>query len=103
MDGLRNMLKMGGAESEVIATCIEECGGMEKIEKLQQHTNEDIYKLAYHIIDMYFTNDVSGEREGSIGEECQTCANMAFLKVSHRVILTQMSLICLIGVCVYSS
>lgn len=35
--------------------------GLEKIENLQQHENEDIYKLAFEIIDQYFSgDDVSG-------------------------------------------
>ena len=50
---------MAGPDAEFVATAIEEAGGMEKIEKLQQHKNEDIYKLAYAIIDKYFTSDVS--------------------------------------------
>lgn len=31
--------------------------GLEKIENLQQHENEDIYKLAFEIIDLYFSGD----------------------------------------------
>ena len=59
LDGLANMLKMAGPDAEFITTAIEEAGGLDKIEKLQQHNNEDIYKLAYKIIDKYFTGDVS--------------------------------------------
>ena len=32
--------------------------GLDKIEMLQQHENEEIYKLAYEIIDNFFTGDV---------------------------------------------
>ena len=31
--------------------------GLEKIEQLQNHENEDIYKLAYEIIDQFFSTD----------------------------------------------
>ena len=58
LDGLANILKMAGPDAEYIATAIEEAGGLDKIEKLQQHKNEDIYKLAYSIIDKYFTSEV---------------------------------------------
>lgn len=59
LDGLANVLKMAGPDAEYVATAIEEAGGLDKIEKLQQHRNEDIYKLAYSIIDKYFTSEVS--------------------------------------------
>ena len=33
--------------------------GLDKIEMLQSHENEDIYKLAYEIIDQFFSENVS--------------------------------------------
>ena len=60
------MLKTGRPSTDLIATAIEEAGGVDKIEKLQQHTNEDIYKLAYAIIDKYFELEVSGICAGMI-------------------------------------
>ena len=59
LDGLANMLKMAGPDVDFIATAIEEAGGLTKIEALQHHKNVDVYKLAYSIIDKYFSTDVS--------------------------------------------
>jgi hypothetical protein len=33
--------------------------GLDKIEMLQTHENLDIYRIAYEIIDQYFSEDVS--------------------------------------------
>ncbi|XP_002125503.2 importin subunit alpha-4 [Ciona intestinalis] len=60
LDGINNILKMAG-DNDAIATVIEECGGLDKIEMLQNHVNEDIYKLAYEIIDQFFSGDPDGE------------------------------------------
>ncbi|BES89462.1 Importin subunit alpha [Nesidiocoris tenuis] len=57
LDGLNNMLKMAGTQVEHIASAIEECGGLDRIETLQNHENVDIYKLAYDIIERYFSED----------------------------------------------
>ena len=65
------MLKMAGPDVEFIATAIEEAGGLDKIENLQHHSNEDIYRLAFSIIDKYFTSDVS-EREEIVHTCTQT-------------------------------
>lgn len=59
LDGLNNMLKVADSHVEAVANCIEECEGLAKIERLQSHENVEIYKLAYEIIDQYFTDEVS--------------------------------------------
>ncbi|KAH7961073.1 hypothetical protein HPB52_001316 [Rhipicephalus sanguineus] len=57
LDGLNNILKIAGTQFYAVASSIEECGGLDKIEALQNHENEEIYKLAYEIIDQYFSDD----------------------------------------------
>uniref|UniRef100_A0A3B3SSI6 Importin subunit alpha n=1 Tax=Paramormyrops kingsleyae TaxID=1676925 RepID=A0A3B3SSI6_9TELE len=71
LDGLKNILIMAGEEASTIAEIIEECGGLEKIESLQQHENEDIYKLAFEIIDQYFSGDDIDEDPSLIPEATQ--------------------------------
>uniref|UniRef100_A0A0K8TTF4 Importin subunit alpha n=1 Tax=Tabanus bromius TaxID=304241 RepID=A0A0K8TTF4_TABBR len=58
LDGINNMLKMAGEHVEHIANMIEECDGLAKIEKLQNHENVEIYKLAYDIIEHFFSEGV---------------------------------------------
>jgi len=67
LDGLNNILKMAGDEVESICQVIEECGGLDKIEQLQNHENEDIYRLAFEIIDHYFSANT--DDEGTAGAD----------------------------------
>merc|ERR1711936_902575 len=56
MDGLSNILatadKLG--ETDKVAMMVEECGGLDKIENLQSHENEQIYQKALQIIETFF-------------------------------------------------
>ena len=59
MDGLVNLLAAAASqgEGEKICEMIEECGGLDKIEELQQHENEMVYKKALNIIETYFAEE----------------------------------------------
>uniref|UniRef100_A0A914PM25 Uncharacterized protein n=1 Tax=Panagrolaimus davidi TaxID=227884 RepID=A0A914PM25_9BILA len=69
LDGLNNILKKAGNRTEEICQKIEECGGLDKIEHLQNHENEEIYKLAYEIIDAFFSSeDDDVEQDGHFND-----------------------------------
>lgn len=62
MLALDNILKLGEHEAKRVgynpyAILLEECEGLNKLEYLQSHENQDIYKKAYNIIDKYFSHD----------------------------------------------
>lgn len=57
LDGLSNILhaaeKMGQVDQ--VAMIIEETGGLDKLEALQHHENEQIYHKSMSIIDAFFS------------------------------------------------
>ncbi len=59
LDGINNILKLAGTGIDMVTGLIEECGGLDKIESLQNHENVEIYKLAYEIIEQFFSDEVN--------------------------------------------
>jgi importin subunit alpha-2 len=63
LSGIENILRTGEAVvkeyggQNVYALQVEECFGLDKIEYLQEHENEEIYHKAYEIIETYFRED----------------------------------------------
>lgn len=57
LDGLQNMLKIAGPDVDALANLIEECEGLDKIEQLQNHESVEIYKVAFDIIERYFSEE----------------------------------------------
>jgi len=66
LDALDAMLKVGERSSDFpvkVSVMVDECDGIEKLEMLQEHENEDVYNKAVGIIEKYFgaEDEVEGE------------------------------------------
>lgn len=63
LNGLDNILKLGQHDANLhqgtnlYALKIEECTGLDRIEYLQSHQNEKIYKKAFQIIETFFSQE----------------------------------------------
>jgi len=59
LEGLENILKVGEKESKELGFnpyghMVEECFGLDKLESLQNHKNDDIYEKVVNILELYF-------------------------------------------------
>lgn len=64
LDAIENVLKVGqatadqmGSDENPYAVAIEEADGLDKLEELQSHANNDIYEKAMGILETYFGED----------------------------------------------
>lgn len=73
LTGLSNLFqlaeKLGNSES--FSMMIETNGTLDKLEALQQHENEEVYKMAYQLVDTYFVDEVSLDEV----EPIKNCSN----------------------------
>eukprot|EP00457_Paulinella_chromatophora_P008161 gb/GEZN01008190.1/.p1 GENE.gb/GEZN01008190.1/~~gb/GEZN01008190.1/.p1 ORF type:complete len:283 (-),score=58.27 gb/GEZN01008190.1/:153-1001(-) len=74
LEGIENTLKIGQQEADssgsdnLFCDIIEECGGVDKLEKLQHHDNDEVYEKAASILSNFFRGD-EGEDEMAIAPQ----------------------------------
>eukprot|EP00049_Salpingoeca_infusionum_P019365 m.361567 g.361567 ORF g.361567 m.361567 type:complete len:533 (-) comp19687_c0_seq1:960-2558(-) len=63
LDAIENVLKAGQLDDGTNPCCdwIEEAGGVDALEELQDHLNEEVYEKALHLIETYYPEDDSAE------------------------------------------
>ncbi|RLN55278.1 hypothetical protein BBJ28_00020096, partial [Nothophytophthora sp. Chile5] len=65
LEGLENILRVGEQQKtgdlNEIATMIDEADGVNKIQALQYHANEDIYIKSMKIVESYFNGEEDAE------------------------------------------
>jgi len=67
LEGIENILRVGVVDmpkyggTNKYAEFVEECGGLDLIEELQRHDNEEIYNKAVNILQIYFDTQEEGE------------------------------------------
>lgn len=73
LEGLENILRVGqkekdtsGAEFNDYARAIEAVGGLDRIEALQQHSNQEVYEKAVRILEVFFMADDEEEIDGVV-------------------------------------
>jgi len=85
LDGLCNILlvaeKVGQLEQARLY--IEEIDGLTKIEKLQENENEEVYKLAYHMVEKFFSDD-NGDEEGLAPEATEEQYNFISSEITSN-------------------
>lgn len=78
LEGLENILKIGDKEAHDtnginrFAQVVEEADGLDKIEALQRHNNQDIYDKAVKILESYFGGEVEDSSTPAMDVSQQT-------------------------------
>jgi hypothetical protein len=66
MEALESILKHGEASKVDCAILIDEAEGVDKLELLQEHENEDVYQRAVKILETYFGGEEEQESENLV-------------------------------------
>ena len=69
LEGIENILRVGAKDAHgglnKLAEMVEECHGLDYLDDLQRHENEEVYKKAHSILKKYFDVESSGDTMAS--------------------------------------
>ncbi|CAL8102364.1 unnamed protein product [Calicophoron daubneyi] len=70
LEALRKLFEVSEQYGQLESACIqlETCGGLDKLEELQDHNNEKVYQLAYSFIEKYFNDAEQSKAEDSVAQ-----------------------------------
>jgi importin subunit alpha-1 len=77
MEALESILKHGEAAKIDCTTLIDEAEGVDKLELLQEHENEDVYNRAVKILESYFGGEEEDESE-NLAPQSSTSNSFSF-------------------------
>ncbi|KAL7500246.1 hypothetical protein ACHAWT_010965 [Skeletonema menzelii] len=63
LDALESILRVGQELGKDYTSFVDECDGLEKLEQLQEHQSDDVYKKAVEIIETFFGCEDEAEDE----------------------------------------
>eukprot|EP01051_Picozoa_sp_SAG22_P003648 SAG22_NODE_180_length_16069_cov_5.323231_15_plen_1459_part_00 len=93
LQGIENILKLGkddkealGAAENEYAGYVEEADGMNKLETLQSHANDEVYQRAIKVLETYFGEEVDEEEKPALiqGLRSQTDTQEFYDSVHNR-------------------
>ncbi|TGZ69089.1 hypothetical protein CRM22_003922 [Opisthorchis felineus] len=86
LESLRKLFQISEQFGQLEAACIEleTCGGLDQLEQLQDHENEQVYTLAYELIDRYFNDNEESKGEQSTDQVEADSTNPAVAPTSAQ-------------------
>ena len=67
---------------------VEESGTLDRLEQLQHHSNEDIYKAAYALLEEFFSDEAAVAANPGTSTQKRICFMWRQILLSFKIILT---------------
>lgn len=90
LDGIDSILNLGTIKEKLgIFELFDEAGGIEKIEQLQEHENNEIYKKCVSLIEKYFNDEDDEQSENLVPNNANNTFSFGFQNNTSKLPVTQ--------------